>query len=326
MSTTNENYETLENGKVRFRGKEYKLYAGPLLEGPRVVIRQSDPAFPAQLAAIPYPPKKLYCIGDASCLDDGLAIIGARKATPYGLSCAFHFAERAAEKGITVVSGGAFGCDSQAHRGALAANGRTVAFLGGGCDQIYPSTNYRLFQDIIDSGGAVVSEQPWNYPALPYTFRMRNRLIAGCSRALLIVEAGLPSGTFSTADDALCANRDVLVVPSAITSPTSAGSNRLLYQGATPIVDDETFEDTMFGLFGILKQDCGHAQVHTVDNDPLLEALLAQPMRMDDILAQVHVPRSKGSAVAWLTKHLVDLEMSGHIAKYPDGRYGPARL
>ena len=128
-----------------------------------------------------------------------------------------------------------------------------MVVLGGGCDCIYPESNRDLFQEIIDKGGAVISEHQWQFPPMPYTFRARNRIIAGLSRATLIVEAGLPSGTFSTADDALSSNREVLVVPGAITSPTSRGANRLLYQGATPIVDQETFEDVIFNLYGCLK-------------------------------------------------------------------------
>ena len=106
-----------------------------------------------------------------------------------------------------------------------------------------------LFQRIVDGGGAVVSEHVWDEDPKPYRFRLRNRLIAGLARATLIVEAGLPSGTFSTADEALAANRDVLVVPGAITAASSRGANRLIYQGATPVIDDETFEDALFSLF-----------------------------------------------------------------------------
>lgn len=99
------------------------------------------------------------------------------------------------------------GCDSQAHKSALEANGTTVAVLGGGCDQLYPKKNKALFQEIVNKGGAVISEHFWSFPPLPYQFRARNRIIAGLSRATLIVEAGLPSGTFSTADEALEAGR-----------------------------------------------------------------------------------------------------------------------
>ncbi len=211
---------------------------------------RGDACYPEALTVVSHPPQCLYLIGDPDALQEGLAVVGARKATPYGLSCARHFAGIAAERGIVVVSGGARGCDAAAHEAALAAHGKTVAFLGGGCDEIYPAENASLFQRIIDTGGAVVSEREWGFEPLPFTFRERNRLIAGLARATLIVEAGLPSGTFSTADAALEANRDVLVVPGAITSSCSRGANRLIYQGAVPVVDDETFADQLNGLFG----------------------------------------------------------------------------
>ena len=283
------------------------------------------------LRNIPQPPHALYVIGSLDVLQmDALAVIGARRATPYGLACTELFARRAAEKGIVIVSGGAFGCDSQAHRAALEAGGKTFAFLGGGCDQIYPQVNYRLFQDIIDTGGAIVSERPWHYPALPFTFPARNRLIAGSAQAVLIVEAGLPSGTFLTADEALNASRDVLAVPGSISSKTSAGSNRLLYQGATPIVDLESFDDALFSLYGALKQEeasLSHANKETQRQDPLLEALQADPMRLDSILEQVHVPKSIAKdRETWLRTHLVELEATGLIKRFPDGRYGPARI
>ena len=176
----------------------------------------------------------------------------------------------------------------------------------------------------------MVSENPWDYPALPFTFRNRNRLIAGLAKATLIVEAGLPSGTFSTADEALSAGKDVLVVPGAITSSTSAGSNRLLYQGAAPIVDDDSFHDILFDLFSCLKpQDCASAarasEARSAKGDPLLHALQAQPMRMDQILSSVSVPKSKGTAQSWIMLRLAELERDGLIARYPDGRFGPMK-
>ena len=223
------------------------------LEGVRFILPYGGEDYPEQLMNIPDPPKKLYGIGNPQVLTCGLSVIGARKATPYGRDVAFKFAKIASEHGVTIISGGALGCDSAAHRGCLEGRSPTVVVLGGGCDCIYPESNRDLFQEVVDKGGAVISEHQWQFPPMPYTFRARNRIIAGLSRATLIVEAGLPSGTFSTADDALSSNREVLVVPGAITSPTSRGANRLLYQGATPIVDEETFEDVIFNLYGCLK-------------------------------------------------------------------------
>ena len=182
--------------------------------------------------------------------NEGIAIVGARRATPYGSQCAARFGRMLAEKGIALVTGGARGCDTYALRGCLEAEGKAIVFLGGGCDKLYPTENASLFQRIIDAGGAVVSEHEWDAAPLPYMFRARNRLIAGMSKGVLIIEAGLPSGTFATADHALAAGKEVMAVPGPITSQQSSGANKLIYQGATPIIDDETFEDQLYALFG----------------------------------------------------------------------------
>ena len=289
------------------------------LAGPRMFLKPDDQRFPAALLSIPRPPKSLWAIGSVDAFAEGISIIGARKATPYGQGCARRFARIAASLGVTVVSGGALGCDSEAHRGALEAGGTTLAILGGGCDQLYPARNRPLFQQIIDAGGAVASEHDWNDPPLPWMFRERNRLIAGLSKATLVVEAGLPSGTFSTADEALIAGKDVLVVPGPITSPTSSGSNRLIAQGAMPIVDDESFEDVLSSLFGTLKHSVSTEQVLQND-DPLIAALMACPMRIDEML-------DKGLATdhVKLSLDLARYEKSGIISRYPDARYGPSQ-
>lgn len=313
----------------------------PPLKGPRFELGPDDPLFPTALKAIAHPPARLYGIGSAAALQEGIAVVGARKATPYGRSCAKRFATLAAERGIAIISGGARGCDSVAHEAALAAGAPTVAFLGGGCDMLYPAEHFGLFQRIVEGGGAVVSEKPWEFPPMPYAFRERNRLIAGLARATLIVEAGLPSGTFSTADEALAANREVLVVPGSIASKHSAGANRLIYQGATPIVDDETFGDQLLMLFGCLRQEAAPAAATEagpalaardgtvrieapLTADPLLEALDAEPLGVEQLLclAREAVPRE--DALTWLMVWLAKAQRDGMVAQYPDGRYGPA--
>lgn len=318
-------------GAERRRG--YSGYTVPekakrrILSGERHEIDWKSKAFPESLKLVRNAPERLYVIGDPSALDEGLAVIGARKATPYGLGCARRFSHIAALHGITVISGGAFGCDSQAHEAAISAGGKTVVFFGGGCDQVYPARNFGLFQRVIDAGGAVVSEHSWDEPPLPWMFRERNRLIAGLSKATLVVEAGLPSGTFSTADEALAANRDVLVVPGAITSPTSAGANRLLAQGATPIIDDETFYSALFMLFGVMPVLDPNACEDRDADDPLLAALYANPMRIDEMMELDLVPQSERfDALTELTVRLAELEREGRISRFPDGRYGPASL
>ncbi|MDR0514210.1 MAG: DNA-processing protein DprA [Coriobacteriaceae bacterium] len=353
---------TLEEARHLHRSLDFKRYTGPLLIGPRWQISRGQEGFPHALMGIPDPPDALFGIGDPLALQEGLAVIGARNASPYGMSCTRMFAKRAAEKGIVIISGGARGCDAAAHQAALEASCPTVVFLGGGIDQIYPPQHYRLFQDVIDSGGAVVSEHVWGYPPLKHTFKARNRLIAGLARATLIVEAGIPSGTFSTADEALAAGREVLVVPGSLCSSLSRGTNRLLYQGATPVVDEDSFDDLMFSLFGSLKQQAFPQEASDIPESPdmLLAALSAQPMRIEEMLAvleqekktdgllkgavAIGQPRnsvaveepvkpqaSGGSAQQGkgcredLMLRLVELQRTGRVARYPDGRYGPVK-
>lgn len=306
------------------------------LKGQRSVVQLEDACFPECLRVIPQPPKQLYVVGNMDALRPGLAIVGARKATPYGRSCAERFAQLAAKRGVVIVSGGARGCDAAAHEGALKQDGQTVVFLGGGANQLYPAEHKRLFQLVIDAGGAVVSEYAWDAPPLPYQFRARNRLIAGMSLATLIVEAGLPSGTFSTADEALAAGREVLAVPGAITSAQSKGSNRLIHQGATPIVDDESFNDALFGLFGCLKQEeftaeaqKGEAGVCNFDDTSeyktaaLFSALRAAPMGMEELYEFAVGLCGAQVARPWLMEHLARGEQRGMFERYPDGRWGP---
>lgn len=296
------------------------------LKGERHVVHRGGVGYPVELEDLSDPPESLYLIGDpASMESSGLAVIGSRRATPYGRSCAKRFAHRAAERGVLVVSGGAKGCDSAAHAAALDAMGKTIVFLGGGCNWIYPAANAPLFQRVVDTGGAIVSEHPWDFQPRPWAFRRRNRLIAAMSQAVLIVEAGLPSGTFTTADEALDLGREVLVVPGAITSEASLGSNRLLCQGATPVVDDESFDDALFRCFGLLVQEGGAKSTGGPDADSpqgrVLEALRAAPMDIDSLYDLASEITGSGEVPVWLMEALADFEGAGLVARQLDGRW-----
>lgn len=295
------------------------------LQGERCVLDHADGRFPCALLGVPDPPEHLYVVGDPEALQEGLAVVGARKATPYGLSCAAHFSGLAADAGIVVISGGARGCDAASHAAAVERGARTVVFLGGGCDEVYPAENRSLFQRVVDCGGAVVSERRWDTPPLPWMFRLRNRLIAGLSRATLIVEAGLPSGTFSTADEALAANREVLVVPGAITSKQSRGANRLICQGATPVVDDETFHDQLFAIFGAMSPvgvaERGGGAADAAE-ERLLSALDAGQLTLDEMLGLAEGHGAPDARMQWLMAWLASMQKQGRVARFPGGRYG----
>lgn len=312
--------------------------AGRSLDGPRTVVPYEDEAFPQALREIPHPPASLYVLGNPDALDEGLAVVGARSATPYGLGCAQRFAGLAAQHGVTVISGGARGCDSAAHKAALEARGKTVVFCGGGCDWVYPASNFALFQQVVSEGGALVSEYPWDSHPEPYMFRARNRLIAGLSRATLIVEAGLPSGTFSTADEALAAGKEVWAVPGAITSGKSAGANRLIAQGATPIIDDEAFLASLFETFGVFRSpDEQVAEVVAAERlqrmpcacRPVIEAILAQPMKLEEVFrvaAQMMPGLEASHRREVVMSGLTQAEEAGLIGRYGDGKLGPIVL
>ncbi|MCL1796957.1 MAG: DNA-processing protein DprA [Eggerthellaceae bacterium] len=329
------NAPSLEAAKAMHKQARFPRYSGAKITGQRSVLEKGADGYPEAFLCLADPPDALYTIGDSRALVEGLAVIGARRATPYGIACARLFANRAAMRGVTIISGGAYGCDSVAHRAALDAGSPTVVFLGGGLDELYPAAHQELFQEVVDGGGVLVSENAWEYPPLPHTFRARNRLIASLARATLIVEAGLPSGTFSTADEALAANREVLVVPGSISSATSRGANRLLFQGATPVVDIESFDDILFSLFGLLKQEGAGLSSSSKKGKPdaLLAALQANPMRMDEILVFLEAEgnakanaNANANARESLMLRLTELQKQGEIARYPDGRFGAARV
>lgn len=282
----------------------------------RFELRLGEPGYPEQLAETPDAPEMLYGLGDPDALVIGFSVVGARRATPYGLRCAKLFAGWAAEAGYTVVSGAAIGCDQAAHRAALEAGGPTIAVLAGGADVPYPAGAVELLAEIARTG-AVVSEHPWGSAPQKWMFRTRNRIIAGLSAALLVLEARVPSGTFSTADYALSAGRDVLAVPGSVFSPESGGPNRLIRQGATPITDASELAFALEGPLGPpARRPEGWARDDAV-SDELLAALLANPMRPDD------AARELGTDVITIARRLGELELTGAVKRYRDGRYGP---
>ena len=276
----------------------------------RFILRRGSSRYPVALDQTPDPPAVLYGIGDPEALDEGLAIVGARRPTPYGLRCTRMFSAYAAAHGVCVISGAAIGCDREAHIAALDTGGATVAVLGCGPDIDYQRRSAALLAPIRPRN-AVASEYPFGQQPTRWAFVRRNRIIAGLSRAVLVVEAGLPSGTFSTADAALDAGRDVLAVPGSIFSPESRGSNRLIRQGATPLTDIAEFAAAL-GIEGVTAP---HADT---GSDTTLRALAADAMRPDDLA------RALGVDIVHAARTLGALESRGLVTRYPDGRYGIA--
>ena len=190
-----------------------------------------DPRWPAALETLSDPPILLYAKGSLPEATVRVAVVGSRRATPYGTRVAAGLGAGLALRGIEVVSGGARGIDTAAHVGALEAGGRTVAVLGSGLARPYPSENATLFARMAESG-TLLSEFPLDTAPLPEHFPRRNRLISGLSAAVVVVEATAKSGSLLTAAHALDQGRDVLAIPGPVSSPQSEGCHRLIQQGA----------------------------------------------------------------------------------------------
>ena len=228
---------------ARFRaGFDERAARDRLRAGGIGFVGRSEATFPRLLHAIHDPPPGLFVRGGAGVdvlSRRAVAVVGARACSAYGRQVARRLGRDAAAAGLVVVSGMARGVDAEAHRGALAAGGATVAVLGCGIDRDYPAAHAALAREIVDRGGLVLSEYGPGVEPAPWRFPARNRIIAGLCAATVVVEARERSGALITADFALEEWREVLTVPGEITSALSAGSNALLRLGATPLTRSE---------------------------------------------------------------------------------------
>jgi DNA processing protein len=205
-----------------------------------VFLTPHSPDWPVALNDLNAIPIGLVVKGDLSALSDrSLAIVGTRNPTPYGIRIAGDFAAGFVDREWSIVSGGAYGIDSAAHKGALIAEGRTIAVLAAGIDVAYPAGNARLFSEISENGALVSEVLPGSH-AIPSRFLTRNRIIAGLAQATLVVEAAFRSGSLRTARDAAELMRPVMAIPGPITAPTSEGCHRLIGERAAEIVTSVT--------------------------------------------------------------------------------------
>lgn len=198
-----------------------------------ICIESDD--YPEQLRNIYDPPMKLFVLGNKQLLKQkGVAIVGSRDATEYGKKVALEFSKNLSENGINIISGLAFGIDTYAHLGTLKQNneGKTIAVLGSGLDEIYPKQNIELAKKIIQLGGCIITEYRIGTKPEKLNFPQRNRIISGLSKGVMVVEASERSGSLITADFALEQGREVFAVPGNILNKTAVGTNNLIKQGA----------------------------------------------------------------------------------------------
>jgi DNA processing protein len=273
------------------------------------VLRRRE--LPPLLRAIHDPPAKLYLRGGGGSellSRIAVAIVGARACSPYGAQVARTLGRELAAAGVLVVSGLARGIDGEAHKGALAANGQTVAVLGCGIDRDYPAAHASLASSIAERSLLVSEYEPGVEPA-PWRFPARNRIIAGLCAATVVVEARERSGALITADFALEEGREVFAVPGEITSALSAGTNALLRLGATPL----TAPDDVLEALGVSTPEPRRVEV----GDAAASLLQLLPASVDELV------RSTGRAVAEVAAALAELELAGVVVE-GDGLYRAA--
>ena len=268
-------------------------------------------ALPLPLREIPDPPKRLYCVGRADALDTpAVAVVGSRRCTRQGRDTAFALARDLAAQGLTIVSGLAYGIDAAAHRGALASAGApTVGVLGSGLERIYPQSHERLAAEIVALGGAVVSEYEPAVGPRKHHFPARNRIVSGLCLGVVIVEASERSGSLITARLALEQGRDVMAVPSLVSSPLAAGCHRLIRQGAALV---ENAEHVLEAL-GIELEPSAPGGTAVAEGDIVLKQVEATVTPLDAIVA------ATGLAIEDVLERLAELEIDGLVATHGGG-------
>jgi DNA processing protein len=248
--------------------------------------------FPIRLNEIPKTPEKLYFRGQLPSWDEHifLAVVGSRNYTSYGKSLIEKLIRALAGYPVVIVSGLALGTDALAHKAALQNNLLTIAIPGSGLDDsvIAPRTNYALAQDILKSGGALLSEFEPKFKATPWAFPQRNRIMAGLCHAVLVIEAGEKSGTLITAKLANEYGRDVLSVPGSIFSDASRGTNRLLHQGAVPI----TCTEDLLEVLGLNKESTQQelSLENFTEKELHILRALREPKSRDELVSELSLP------------------------------------
>lgn len=256
--------------------------------------------------SIAKPPKSLWYMGKLPENVPSVAIVGSRKPTEYGKGVTLKLASQLASRGVVIVSGLALGHDALAARGALDGGGKTIAVLGSGLHDITPHTNMNLAKEIIKNDGAIISEYEPDMPVHRGSHLQRNRLISALADVVIIVEAGLKSGTLNTAMHALDQNKELMVVPGNITSPLSAGCNKLLTQGATPLLSvDDVLEK--LGMVSIGEQNGDLPLVSNETEQKILELLKSGTTDGDQIIAELSLTASE------FNRAVTMLELSGFI-------------
>jgi DNA processing protein len=283
------------------------------------VLTWDDDAYPRRLKEIAQPPPVLFVRGSVNVEDDwAVSVVGTRRVTPYGRQVAAEIARFLAQNGVTLVSGLARGVDAIAHQAALQAGGRTFAILGSGVDVIYPPEHRKLADEIIRQG-AVISDYPLGTQPESTNFPPRNRIIAGLSLATIVVEAGETSGALITAEFAVEQGRDVFAVPGSILTPQSEGTNKLIEQGARPLLRMTEILEAL-KLEQIPEKQSNRKTMSTSPEEKkLLDHLSQEPRHIDEVCQLSGLPIQAVSAT------LTMMELKGLVTHVGGMNYVAAR-
>ncbi len=280
------------------------------------LITLADSCYPKALLEIPDPPPLLYAKGNLALLNQpSIAIVGSRNASVQGEKNAEAFAADLCNQGLCIVSGLALGIDGAAHRGALKANGATIAVVGTGLDIVYPAKHRDLAHQIVERG-LIISEFSLGTPSKPQNFPKRNRIISGLSLGCLVVEANLQSGSQITARLAAEQGREVFAIPGSIHSPMSKGCHQLIKQGAKLV---DCIQDILDEL-DIKKSEISHPDPTSVNkeslkNNTLLNLMGFEPIQLENIV------NLSGLTVSEVSSMLMLLELEGSVASLAGGKY-----
>ncbi len=279
-----------------------------------ITITIFDERYPAILKEISTPPLCLYCKGNIQLLDTYcVGVVGSRRATDYGLVVTEKYVKALTEADVCIVSGMALGVDTIAHKTAIENQGKTIAVLAGGFNHIYPTSNIGLFRKLIEDN-LVISENNPNIPPLAYQFPIRNRIIAGLSRAVLVTEANIKSGSLITKEYALEYDRELFAVPGKITSQMSSGTNALIrdLQGVCTIDPDD-----MINRLGLKRKEKNKNSSIQLDIDTkiVLDYIQTEKHTFQEIVDFIKIPANKLSII------LTELEIANLVKRLPNNSY-----
>lgn len=279
-------------------------------------LTTESPRYPQPLRDIYDAPPVLFAKGDAPTnYDRRFGVVGSRRATYDGKRIAREFSELLSENGVSIVSGMALGVDAEAHRGALAGQTHTVAVLGCGVDVVYPPDNRRLYDQILDEGGLILSELPPGAQPLRGHFPLRNRIISGLSRGVLLVEGMQNSGAMITVDYALDQGRDVFAVPGAVLSPMASAPNQLIMDGAIPALSGESIL-YHYGWADAPAPRPTRAEVQLDDDEKrVVSELMYEPLSFDELVMHTMLPADE------LNTLLTMLELRQLVQRLPGGLF-----